>query len=158
MTGASTTGIEVLQGQDGPITNEGKIWLDGASSTGFEVGEDGSVNGILNESVSSRLILAEPVSYTDMIALESNARVIVTDSGGVQKEGYFFDTPCVVAREQTEWVELTEAGWTKLTGADADKIIASTDTFWEKRLKKGNETIFGNGNASDKIANILGKA
>ncbi|MCP5050822.1 MAG: UDP-N-acetyl glucosamine 2-epimerase, partial [bacterium] len=74
-------------------------------------------HGLLKKKIPQHLILCDPVSYMEMVALESNARVIITDSGGVQKEGYFFDTPCVVAREQTEWVELMEAGWTILTAA-----------------------------------------
>ncbi len=113
-------------------------------------------SGLLNEKIPASLIIVEPVAYTDMIALESCARVIVTDSGGVQKESYFFDTPCVVTRDQTEWVELLSAGWTVLTGADTDKITASVNEFWKKDLVKEELSIFGDGHASDKIAEIIG--
>jgi UDP-N-acetylglucosamine 2-epimerase len=113
-------------------------------------------NGLLNEIIPGKLVLADPVSYTDMIVLESTARAIVTDSGGVQKEGYFFKTPCVIAREQTEWVELVDSGWNVLTGADSEKIVSAVLRFWENGVTaKESGAIFGNGDASDKIAMIL---
>ena len=112
--------------------------------------------GLLNENIPGKLVIADPVSYTDMIVLESTARTIVTDSGGVQKEGYFFKTPCVIAREQTEWVELVDSGWNVLTGADSEKIVSAVLRFWEEGVTaKESGAIFGNGDASDKIAGIL---
>lgn len=72
---------------------------------------------------SNNLILNEPISYFEMVALEKNASVIITDSGGVQKEGYFFGTPCVVVREETEWVELVNIKFNSLSGINAERII-----------------------------------
>jgi UDP-N-acetylglucosamine 2-epimerase (non-hydrolysing) len=103
----------------------------------------------LGLEVSSNVRLLEPVSYLDMLALEKNARLILTDSGGVQKEAYFFGVPCLTLREETEWVETTEAGWNLLVGASEQRIEEAIHEF---RPQGERPTLFGDGKASQRIA------
>jgi len=71
----------------------------------------------------------DPVGYFEMIMLENKCMFIVTDSGGVQKEAYFFKKPCITLRDSTEWVELIETGWNTLVGADEQKILQALDSM-----------------------------
>jgi UDP-N-acetylglucosamine 2-epimerase len=103
----------------------------------------------LGLEVSSNVRLLEPVSYLDMLALEKNARLILTDSGGVQKEAYFFGVPCLTLREETEWVETTEAGWNLLVGANEQRIEEAIHEF---RPQGERPPLFGDGKASQRIA------
>ena len=112
--------------------------------------------GLLNYSLPHSLIVVDPVSYTEMLALESNAKLIITDSGGVQREGYFFRTPCIIPKKETSWQELVNAGWNILTGAIEGKIISTVDTLWnEDEVDKNWAPFFGNGTASDDIVEII---
>ncbi|HNW90546.1 MAG TPA: UDP-N-acetylglucosamine 2-epimerase (non-hydrolyzing) [Bacteroidales bacterium] len=87
------------------------------------------------------------VSYFDFIFLEKNSRLIMTDSGGVQKESYFFGKPCLIIRDETEWVELLELGTARLCGADEEKIVQSYKELMGKKDLKFPE-IYGDGYAS----------
>ena len=98
----------------------------------------------------ARLIFTAPASFLDMIALEQNAKLIVTDSGGVQKEAYFFAKPCVILREQTEWIEIVQTGAAVLTGADTKKIVTSSQQLLSKHVKT-DQHIFGDGHAAEFI-------
>lgn len=73
--------------------------------------------------------IIEPVSYLDMLQLESHASIILTDSGGMQKEAFWLGRPCVTMRDETEWVETVEAGWNKVTGADSGAIIRAAKEY-----------------------------
>ena len=106
---------------------------------------------------SPNLRISEPVSYSEMVALEKNAKVIITDSGGVQKEGYFFGTRCVIPRNETEWMELVEIGFNKLTGTKTESIYNSVQEILNSKegVSNFNLEIYGHGNASDKIVEVL---
>jgi UDP-N-acetylglucosamine 2-epimerase len=98
--------------------------------------------------------LIEPVGYLDMINLEVNARLIFTDSGGVQKEAYFAGVPCVTLRDETEWVETVEAGVNLLAGAQRDSIIGC----YEKALQVDvnlRPGLYGNGQSAKAIVESL---
>jgi len=109
----------------------------------------------LMDDLPQSFLVTTPVSYTDMIVLEERAKVIITDSGGVQKEGYFFRTPCVIPRGETEWVELVEAGWNILTGPVRERIIEATLSLYREGLATEWQSYYGNGNASRTIAGLI---
>ena len=94
----------------------------------------------------------DPVGYLDMISLESNASKIVTDSGGVQKEAYFMDKPCITMRDETEWVETVNVGWNIIVGTDKEKILNAINEF---EVPKDKPNIFGEGKAAEKILENL---
>lgn len=102
------------------------------------------------------LTIIDPVGYLDMVVLERNARVIATDSGGVQKEAYFYNVPCVTLRDETEWVELVDLGVNLLVGADS-KAIAST-VLDRKPAAPEDRHLYGEGDAADRIVEILKEA
>ncbi|WNB92694.1 non-hydrolyzing UDP-N-acetylglucosamine 2-epimerase [Bacillus sp. NEB1478] len=104
----------------------------------------------LNLSLESipNLMIVDPVGYLDMLKLESNAKKILTDSGGVQKEAYFMEVPCVTLREQTEWVETLDSDANILVGTDKEKILAAV----RKDVSPVYKNLFGDANAAGKIA------
>jgi UDP-N-acetylglucosamine 2-epimerase len=105
----------------------------------------------LNSKIPN-LKLIEPVGYLDMLILEQNARLILTDSGGMQKEAYFFGVSCVTLRPETEWVETVEAGWNVLTGADRARIVAAVQAF---SVPESGPMLYGAGRAAEEIVGSL---
>ena len=87
-----------------------------------------------------------------MLRLEKECSFIVTDSGGVQKEAYFFNKSCITLRDQTEWVELVESGWNTLTSAEKEKII---NAFSNIKKPDNYENFYGNGNTGEIILEYL---
>lgn len=103
-------------------------------------------------SLNSNIKLIDPVGYLEMLLLESHATAIITDSGGVQKEAYFMQKPCITLRDETEWVETVHSGWNRLTGADTQKIIHAINTLTTPPTQT---SFYGTGNTATKILQQL---
>jgi UDP-N-acetylglucosamine 2-epimerase len=106
----------------------------------------------LGARFGSHVLLIEPLGYFDIMVLEENARLIATDSGGVQREAYFMGKPCLTLRDETEWIETVEVGWNRLVGADPEQILNAWFTFVPPVERP---PIFGDGAAAQHIARIL---
>ncbi len=104
--------------------------------------------------VHVRFKVIDPVGYLDMIALTSHAALVLTDSGGLQKEAYFFGKYCVTMRDQTEWTELTDGGFNLLVGADKFKIYDAYQKYAGKVITEGR-SLYGDGHTARTIADLL---
>ncbi|WP_421536077.1 non-hydrolyzing UDP-N-acetylglucosamine 2-epimerase [Priestia sp. D3YE.R1] len=101
----------------------------------------------------SNIKVIEPLDYFDMLALESTAEIILTDSGGVQKEAYMLEVPCITLRDETEWTETVQAGWNTLVNSlDYNTILKSVS---DVRVPSTHPSLFGDGETAKKIYNIL---
>ncbi|MBN1587685.1 MAG: UDP-N-acetylglucosamine 2-epimerase (non-hydrolyzing) [Candidatus Omnitrophica bacterium] len=99
--------------------------------------------------------MIEPVGYARILALQNAASLVLTDSGGIQKESYLFKTPCITVRDRTEWTPTLRGGCNRLVGADAEKIVAASEEIRENPPRNWNRELFGDGHAGDRIAGIL---
>lgn len=102
---------------------------------------------------SKNILILPPVSFLDMICLEKNAKIVMTDSGGVQKEAFFFEKPCAILRPETEWVEIIENNAGMIVNADLDKIIEAYILLSMNKI--AFPPLFGNANAADFICRRL---
>lgn len=100
---------------------------------------------------NKNILTIEPLGFLDMVMLEKKAELILTDSGGIQKEAYFHRTPCITLREETEWVETVDAGWNIIAGYETDRILESIN----KVCPKEDIEEYGEGNTANKILELL---
>lgn len=107
----------------------------------------------MGAAFASHVTLIEPAGYFDMMMLEENARMIATDSGGVQREAYYFARPCLTLRDETEWTETVEAGWNLLVGAECRRIVDAWFTF---APPDEHPPVLGDGTAAERITQLLG--
>lgn len=96
--------------------------------------------------------IIDPIGYLEMVWLEMNSVAIITDSGGVQKEAYFLEKPCITLRDETEWIETVSSGWNRLVGADLDKILEACQCF---EIPNTQKELYGDGNAGLRILNQI---
>jgi UDP-N-acetylglucosamine 2-epimerase len=101
---------------------------------------------------NSNIRVINPVGYLEMLMLTKHARIIVTDSGGLQKEAYLCGKPCITLRDETEWIETVQVGWSMLVGPDTARISAAIVSF---QPPIDRPALFGNGNAAKLIVNAL---
>jgi UDP-N-acetylglucosamine 2-epimerase len=98
------------------------------------------------------ILVIEPVGYLDMIKLEKNAKAILTDSGGVQKEAFWLKVPCITLRDETEWLETVKCGWNRIVGSDVESIKDAI-----KNIEPGKKLDFNNNSAAENICEIIKK-
>ena len=108
----------------------------------------------LNVVKNPHVHLIQPINYVDMVALEMNAKIILTDSGGMQKEAFFARVPCITLRDETEWIETVETGWNYLAGTDTQSIIKTFNTATNSEFSVP-PNLFGDGNAGKLILQHL---
>ena len=110
---------------------------------------------LVNNIQAENIYFIEPLGYLEMVWALQNCVMVATDSGGLQKEAYYFKKSCITLREETEWVELLEVGCNCLVGADAEKIYQAFKKMSDINLNF-DALLYGNGNASQKILEVIG--
>ena len=103
--------------------------------------------------LSNNLTIINPIGYFDMLELLKNCNLVVTDSGGLQKEAFFLKKHCIIARDETEWVELVSNGFAKIIGSNCDEMITVFEQFQNSKANFNLE-LYGNG-VGEKIYNEI---
>jgi UDP-GlcNAc3NAcA epimerase len=111
-----------------------------------------SALGELGLAIPGNIVAIEPMGYVDMMALTRSARLLLTDSGGLQKEAYWLGTPCLTLREETEWIETVQNGWNKLVGCDPERIIEAIHSFSPPAARP---SLYGDGRAAVRCVSSL---
>lgn len=106
---------------------------------------------------NSKIVFIDPVGYLEMVWLLKNCEIVLTDSGGLQKEAYFFNKYCIILNTITPWNELNDGGFNQLVGSNHIGIIDSFNYYINKPKEGFGEKIYGNGDAGEKIANYFSK-
>ena len=132
----------------GQISREMQVVMPLHPRTGQKMQQDGI------EPIRGDMFIVDPVGYLEMIYLLKRCRIVLTDSGGLQKEAFFFKKPCVTLREETEWVELVEAGANVLAGSDERRIVQEFRKIADVGVSDP-ENLYGGGRAGEKIVDKL---
>jgi UDP-N-acetylglucosamine 2-epimerase len=141
--------LERLVGVLGQAAKEAPVVFPVHPRTRARLDAAGLLEGLADAGVTA----IEPLGYLDMTKLTRNARAVITDSGGLQKEAYLAKVPCVTMRETTEWVETVDQGWNRLVGLDADAAAAAlTELIERRRSEEPDTTIYGAGDAGEKVS------
>lgn len=115
----------------------------------------GKLTAMGYDFAGSKICFINPVGYLEMVWLLSRCQFVLTDSGGLQKEAYFFSKPCITMRDETEWVELVENGYNYLAGADSDRIVALADSISASAGSDFSKRLYGDGDAGRIIVEKL---
>lgn len=111
---------------------------------------------LMQEHINTQgIMLIEPVGYLEMIWLLQHCKIILTDSGGLQKEAYFFKKPCLTLRDETEWVELVEKGYNTIVGANRERIIQHFAKIADNTIIQFCDTLYGGGKAAETICQTI---
>ena len=112
--------------------------------------------GLLESVVNNpNIIISQPIGYLDSLKLQKNAAMVITDSGGVQKEAYYVNRPCVVLLEHTPWVELVETGWVMEWNLTVADLVLKSESIMSAKVLPHHPTLYGDGCAAQKIVNVL---
>ncbi len=139
--------IEGLAGVEAPV-----LWAVHPRTRArlAEFGLEGAI------ALAKNVRVLDPVPYIETVALLRSARALLTDSGGMQKEAYFFGVPCVTLREETEWVETVELGWNTLVGTDPRWIAAAAKATADEAARPARRPpVYGDGHAAERIASVI---